>query len=469
MKTHPAILIIIVTWNKKKYVLELLRSLSDLSYPGDCLDVVVVDNASTDHTVEEIKNQYPDVHLLVNDENLGGTGGFNTGLANAFKQPAQQYEYLWLLDNDVVVHRDALTELVAILDNVPEIAVAGSTMMQLTHPWQINEMGAFVDIHNGNLILNRHMEVVESMRGKSVQQLLTGSIDLSRELEDCQSWMEVDYVAAASLLIRSSVAEAAGLWDDFFIHFDDVEWCLRIRKMGYGIVASARSLIWHLPGINKVPTWVMYYDIRNVLYLLEKHGGAAGITGAEKRIRKKILYYTLLGKEDMAGLIKAGLDDFHERIYGKKEITLDSCYYDLEDVEKIVSNPEICTVLIPWTVHLQASNLQRIFAKVLRERVDFQVNYLLPLCLEPDMLSAQLPGEKRIILPSSWPLRLWYYISRIRKYDLVVQSDYRPILPLAWLGKKLLYVNNEFVSLRKTPRLNIVFSQVKSLLWSKKS
>ena len=461
-------LAIIVTWNRKDYVLSLLDTIDKLEYPQHLIDIVVVDNASSDDTVEEIKNRYPDVHLLVNDENLGGTGGFNTGLAYAFKQAARQYEYLWLLDNDVVVHRDALREMVTILEGEPGVAVAGSTMMQLTFPWRINEMGAFVDTDNGLLILNRHMEVVESLSGESVQQLLTRPIDLSQELVHCEPWQEVEYVAAASLLIRFSVAEAAGLWDDFFIHFDDVEWCLRIRKMGYGVVASARSLIWHLPGINKVPTWVMYYDIRNILYLLEKHGEPAGITGAKKRIRKKILYYILLGKEDMAGLIKAGLNDFHERIYGKKEITLDSCYYDLEDVEKIVANPEIRMILIPWTVNLQASNLQRIFAKVLRERVDLQVDYLLPLRFESDMLSAQLPGEKRIILPSSWPLRLWYYISKIRKYDLVVQSDYRPILPLAWLGKKLLYVNDEFVSLRTAPRWYTVLSQIKSFLWSKK-
>ncbi len=102
-----SILIIIVTWNKKDYVLQLLASLDGLDYPRDKLDVVVVDNASNDGTVEAIREQYPTINLICNPENIGGTGGFNTGLKWAFQQPEEKYDYLWLLDNDVLVHRQA--------------------------------------------------------------------------------------------------------------------------------------------------------------------------------------------------------------------------------------------------------------------------------------------------------------------------------------------------------------------------
>ena len=74
--TTPSVLVIIVTWNKAQYVLNLLASLSTLDYPRSLLDIVVVDNASQDNTVEAIKSRYPDVTLLCNSENLGGTGGF---------------------------------------------------------------------------------------------------------------------------------------------------------------------------------------------------------------------------------------------------------------------------------------------------------------------------------------------------------------------------------------------------------
>ena len=247
MNNLPSILVIIVTWNKKEYVIDLLNSLLNLKYPKEQMDIVVVDNASNDGTVEALKEQFENIHIIANEENLGGCGGFNTGLSFAFEQPESKYEYLWLLDNDVLVHKDTLSELIVILQENEDVAVAGSTMMQLTYPWRINEMGAFVDRGRGTLLLNRHKKNVPALRGKSLRDLMSSEIDLSQSLEHCRPWMDVEYVAAASLLIRSSVARSAGVWDDYFIHFDDVEWCLRIAGMGHRIAVSARSLVWHLP------------------------------------------------------------------------------------------------------------------------------------------------------------------------------------------------------------------------------
>ncbi|MFA5719308.1 MAG: glycosyltransferase, partial [Desulfobulbaceae bacterium] len=127
MSASPTVLVIIVTWNKKAYVVDLLQSLQRLSYPAERLDVVVVDNASSDGTAEVLNRDFPGVHVIENSENLGGTGGFNTGLRYAFAQPEGKYDYLWLLDNDVQVHRNALTELVTLLESEQDAAVAGST------------------------------------------------------------------------------------------------------------------------------------------------------------------------------------------------------------------------------------------------------------------------------------------------------------------------------------------------------
>jgi len=87
MSESPAVLVIIVTWNKKSYVVDLLLSLQQLSYPVRQLDILVVDNASNDGTVDVLKNDFPHIHLIENKENIGGTGGFNTGLQYAFEQP----------------------------------------------------------------------------------------------------------------------------------------------------------------------------------------------------------------------------------------------------------------------------------------------------------------------------------------------------------------------------------------------
>ncbi len=453
MNSLPSILVIIVTWNKKEYVTDLLDSLLKLSYPQEHIDIVVVDNASSDGTVDLLNEQYKHIHLIANTENLGGCGGFNTGLAWAFEQPEDKYDYLWLLDNDVQVHKDALKELVTLLRNNSDVAIAGSTMMQLTYPWRINEMGAHVDRKRGRLLLNRHREDVDDFREKPLEELLGAEIDLSRHLKDCSPWKKVDYVAAASLLIRAPVAKEAGLWEDFFIHFDDVEWCLRIAEMGHGIAVSARSIIWHLPAENKEPTWILYYDNRNVLYLLEKHGGAVAVRDTRRWILKKCVYYALLGKQDLSRLILQAIQDFDERKFGKKEIVLDDCYQDVATVESIINQAHIKRILLPWTIDLQECGLEEIVSRVMMERSDLQVDYLLPATFMKESSKEPLSGAVSLSMPDGKIARIVKYCFLRGRYDLVFQSDYRPILPLSWVGKQLLFVNYEGISVRAVPRI----------------
>lgn len=315
------ILIIIVTWNKKQDVLNLLQTVTDSDYPDSLYDILVIDNASRDGTAKAISAAYPSVNIIRNAENLGGSGGFNTGLKWAFNQPAGRYQYLWLLDNDVLVHRRALSELVLLLDEKETIAVAGSTMMQLDDPWRVNEMGAFLDRSTGRLILNRHLETVTAWKGRSVETLLSENPNLCKHLSHCRPYAETDYVAATSLLVRADVAKTAGLWRDYFIHFDDVEWCIRIGEMGHTVAASSRSLIWHSSSSAKIPEQMLYYDNRNVLDLLRVHGADdASIRRIIRRIRMKAIYYALIGRGHLCRVHCEAVKDFMTRHLGRKDI-----------------------------------------------------------------------------------------------------------------------------------------------------
>jgi GT2 family glycosyltransferase len=450
MTQYPKVLIIIVTWNKKKYILDLLDSLRKLHYAEEMIDVVVVDNASTDETVQVIRRDFPGVKLIVNSENLGGTGGFNTGLSYAFEQPDGRYDYLWLLDNDVLVHPDALAELTAILEREPDVAVAGSTMMQLDRPWRINEMGSSVDLERGRLLHNQHLEDVEELQEKTVQQMQQQKIDLSELLQLDKASFDVEYVAAASLVIRASVASRAGLWEDYFIHYDDVEWCLRISDLGYRIVVSARSLIWHVSAEYKVPTWVLYYDNRNVLYMLEKHSGKKFVRNTIKFILKKSIYYSLLGKQDLAWLHLEALADFKARRCGKKEIMLDKCYHPLNWVAELLQKQEIRRILIPWTIDFEIlPDLQKTVVTLKEKRPELEFEYLLPPLGSAKNFRYNYPDGHYWILPSNRVVRFIKYWRMKNKYDLVFQSDYQPILPLNLVAKKVLFVNYEGVSIRR--------------------
>lgn len=458
MSTPQRILVIIVTWNKKDYVIDLLNSLSNLDFPRTQLDITVVDNASSDGTVEALQQLFPDVHLLINAENIGGTGGFNTGLSWAFSQPEGRYDYLWLLDNDVVVHKHALSALLTVLEQNPDAAVAGSTMMQLDYPWRINEMGAFVDLGQGSLMLNRHHEEIPGWREKPLEQLLSSDVDLSTLLLHCQPTMDVDYVAAASLLIRAPAAKKAGLWQDFFIHFDDVEWCLRIADMGYRVLVSPRSLIWHLSAAAKVPSWILYYDNRNVLYLLQKHSNADAVKRTVRRIVIKALYYMLLGKPDLAQLHLMAIADFKQQVTGKKSINLPDKLQPVAEIDAILSDTSCKSILIPFTVNLQATGIQSALVKAMKRRNDLRVFYLYshPQCA--------LPGAIPIHIPQCKLMRYWKYFRLRNQFDIVFQSDYQPILPLSWIAKQTLFINDEYFCLRRRPYLSDLIKVLPVLL-----
>nr|WP_269844793.1 glycosyltransferase family 2 protein [Methyloprofundus sedimenti] len=449
-----------VTWNKKDYVLDLLNSLSSITFPRDQLDILVIDNASNDGTVEALKAQFDDIQIIRNTENLGGTGGFNTGLTWAYDQAESRYDYLWLLDNDVVVHQNALSELVAVLDANPDIAVAGSTMMQLDYPWRINEMGAFVDLQNGNLLFNRHYEEIPSWRGKQIDDLLVDNADLSQVLMHCQPQMDVEYVAAASLLIRAPVAKQTGLWMDFFIHFDDVEWCLRTAKTGHRIAVSAKSLIWHLSAAAKVPNWILYYDNRNVLYLLDKYSDKLAVKNTIRRTLKKYLYYQLIGKTDLAELHVQAITDFEQGTMGKKNIQLPYKFEKIATISRILNDPAIKKIVVPWTINMQASNIEHIFVSAMKNRPELEVFYIVP----PHNPQRQLTNTIPILMPRSVLSRYLKYFRLRNKFDIALQSDYQTILPLSWIARENLFTNDEYFCLRPAPQLSRIIRQLPSFV-----
>lgn len=462
----PKILIIIVTWNKKEYVLNLLASLKQLDYAQNALDILVVDNCSDDDTADQIIKNYPIVKVIVNSENLGGTGGFNTGLSWAFDKPDGCYDYIWLLDNDVIVHRKALIELVQVLEREPDAAVAGSTILQLDCPWRVNEIGAHICRATGQLKLNYHLAKIPAWKGKKRNELIDLPNNEVAEMLGRNDFVDVEYVAAASLLVRSEVAKNAGLWMDFFIHFDDVEWCLRIGEQGYRIIASTRSMIWHLSALTKIPTWILYYDNRNVLHLLKAHGANNKVLlNIVRRILKKGLYYAFMGKNDISRLHMLAVEDFLNQKMGAKRNLLNINYVLNKDIKSLIDDDDVKRILIPWTINLQKYGLQKPLVLAALERRELEIHFL----VEPGkMPKIQFPNPKFVFLSKYRLLRiLKHFILRIKKYDIIFQSEYQTIVPLSLVGRQVVFINQHSFCVHQRPNLNSILSAVYSMfrLW----
>ena len=140
-----AICVIIVNYNKEKYIMECLESL--FSSNRHDFDVFVVDNASEDNSVEMIVSKFPMVEIIQTGENIGGSGGFRRGIDEGLKNP--EYCFFYLMDNDVKIDRHSLDLLVKALEEHEDIGVAGSAIFSSTEPDKLVRLNGKVDLKRG--------------------------------------------------------------------------------------------------------------------------------------------------------------------------------------------------------------------------------------------------------------------------------------------------------------------------------
>lgn len=234
--------IVICNYNKQDYVLNCIKSLFESSIND--FDIYVVDNASTDNSVDEINKAYKDkVNLIVNSENLGGSGGFNTGLREVLKK---DYQYLMCVDNDVVFDKDAVAELKNFLDIHEEVGMVGSCVYYMDTPDRIWS-------YSGSINMERYVQV-----------------DNYRNCVDSSEIPEVvygDYVPACSLMARIDATRKVGIMpEENFIYLDDMEWGYRFNQAGYKVAVYGKSKAWHKGGgRNAGNTFIHYYMWRNRL------------------------------------------------------------------------------------------------------------------------------------------------------------------------------------------------------------
>lgn len=302
-KSKPIISAVIVTWNKVADVVHLLDSLHLIVSGNAGLNIVVVDNASTDGSAEAIRNHPLPVTLLENQENLGGTGGFNTGIRYALELPDQ--EFIWLLDNDVEVASDTLDLLVEAMTRDPSIGVAGSCILSPEDRTVIVEAGGFVDRRSGTWVPNHRYQPHTPFKGKKLVEA-------------------VHYVPACSALVRVSAMRRIGILDErFFLHWDDIDFCARVREAGYRVVSVLDSPAYH--GAEKGhSSMTLYYDFRNALLYFGKHASGAPLLNTYLNVLGSYLssffYLRLLGKRTLAVYLGDACRDFFAGRFGRADI-----------------------------------------------------------------------------------------------------------------------------------------------------
>ncbi len=287
---EPNVAIIILNWNGWQDTLECLESLYQIDYPN--YDIIVIDNGSEDESLKKIReycdgiievnseffqyyhnnkpikilefskeetelikvnsNEFSNLTsnqkliLIKNSENYGFAEGSNIGIK--FSLINLDSDYILLLNNDVVVDKKFLIELIKANSNGEEIGIEGPSIYYYDEKNNLQSAGA-------NIKFN------------------TGTIEFQNVDENCNP-SQVDYVEGCALLVKKDVFEDINyLNSNYFCYWEETDFCFRASKAGYKVLCIPRAKIWHKrsKSVKKINGFFSYYRTRNMFWFMKKH------------------------------------------------------------------------------------------------------------------------------------------------------------------------------------------------------
>lgn len=253
LKAGPKVSIIVLNWNGYEVTKDCLTSISKVDYPN--YEVVLVDNGSTDGSAEKLAREYPWITTICNDRNCGFTGGNNIGMRRALEGGT---EYVLLLNNDTTVKPDFLSKLIEVAEADDCIAILNPKIYYFDQPKRIWYAGGSFSMWKG----------LASHRGH--RQLDKALFDTTRE---------VSFITGCAFLIKAPILHRVGLLDDqLFYTYEDTDWSIRVRRLGYKAVYVPDAVIWHKESYdtkrNAGKAFRDYYNVRNSILIARKHARA---------------------------------------------------------------------------------------------------------------------------------------------------------------------------------------------------
>lgn len=238
--------IITVNFNGLDYTLELLKSTEKLDYPN--IEVLVVDNASVTDPTSDIKKLYPEVRVIRSETNLGFAGGNNLGIRHATG------DFYFLVNNDTELSTDVISKLKDIFDKYPNAGAASPKFHYYYSPGTIEYAGyKKVNPWNGR----------NSMIG-------CGEIDNGQY----DKVSVTNYAHGGGMMVPASVVQEVGLMpENYFLYYEEFDWCEQIKRKGYKIYYQYESIVYHKESMTtgKKSTLKTYYLIRNRILFMRRN------------------------------------------------------------------------------------------------------------------------------------------------------------------------------------------------------
>ena len=247
------VVVAILNWNGEALLKQFLPSVLKHTNP-DLAEVVVIDNASTDKSLEVLAS-FEGIRVVKLDKNYGFAGGYNRGLQLISSDAA----YFVLLNSDVEVTPHWLEPIVQMMDNNREVAMAQPKILSYKNKNYFEYAGAaggFLDKHYFPFCRGRIFDTVEE------------------DKHQYDTVSEVFWASGAALFVRKDVFFEVGGFDEaFFAHMEEIDLAWRIKNRGYKIIAHPQSFVYHLGGASLEYTSPrkLYLNFRNNFFMMYKN------------------------------------------------------------------------------------------------------------------------------------------------------------------------------------------------------
>jgi len=263
-KTNKKLVVITVNYNGLDDTKKLIKSIYNSNFNE--LDIVVVDNGSINNESINIKKEFPETITIRNKSNLGFTGGFNTGLRYAL---SKGYKFILILNNDTILDKNAITELMEPLKNDRKIAFTSPKLLIWPKKNILDFATSDANFKKSSFRINGHLELDSGKYNKK---------------------KEIDVMPGSAIMTRKEIIEEVGLFnEDYFTLHEDFELSYRVKIAGKKILYVPSAKIFHKRGISGDTKNILrnYLCARNRCLFVNKYLG----------FKDQISYYIYIFKE----------------------------------------------------------------------------------------------------------------------------------------------------------------------------
>ncbi len=243
--------VVILNWNGKKFLEQFLPDV--IKHSSSHAEIIVADNASSDDSIAFLKNNFPNIRIILNNDNGGFSKGYNDALAQI------DAEYYVLLNSDIEVTENWIKPVIDLMDSDKNIAVCQPKLRSFYQKEYFEYAGAaggFIDKYGYPFCRGRLFNTLEKDNG---------------QYDDI---CEVFWATGAAMFVRAELYHKhGGLDNDFFAHMEEIDFCWRMKNQGYKIMYCPESVVYHVGGgtLPKNSPRKTFLNFRNNFNLLFKN------------------------------------------------------------------------------------------------------------------------------------------------------------------------------------------------------